>query len=241
MKCLFIPEADDLSMHLISYALAIPIVLGAVLWFRAWRRQWVGMKRLTRSLENVAARDERVEITAARLGLGDRVRVIDLDDDLCFCGCFPRCRVYISRGLVERLTPDELEATLLHEKYHLENHDSLKMLLGQVTVSFMFFTPVLKDLFRRYLIGKEIAADQKAIDYQGHRVAIVSTLQKMLAEPETSSVPYFIGDADALVPRVSQVSGHPFRDRIPAWHFAISLVAPVVAAIATFGPFIAHP
>jgi Zn-dependent protease with chaperone function len=209
LVCLFLPTHADAGIHLLSYAFMGTTLLGTSFWFVSWRRQWTKTRSLTRNLALLYAPDTELESSARRLGLRDKVHLIDSEATLCFCAGFISPRIYLSRMMTEKLTPEELEALLLHEKYHLEHHDPLKVLLGRLVVSTLFFIPVLKDVLKRYLIEKEIAADRGAIQYQGHRRGLAGALQKLVQERSTASAESLaVGGEEALSHRIDYLMRH---------------------------------
>lgn len=80
-----------------------------------------------------------------------------------FCHGLLRPRVVVTAGLLERLHPVEREAVVWHEAHHARNREPLKHLLGRIASSTFFWIPALHDLFDRYLLVREIAADRLAV------------------------------------------------------------------------------
>lgn len=72
-------------------------------------------------------------------------------------------RVAVSRGLLKGVSDDELRAVLEHERYHVCNLDPLKVVLVQALSAAFFFLPALDSLRARYLAGRELAADRRAV------------------------------------------------------------------------------
>ncbi len=177
--CLFLPTHSDLGVHLLSYAFMVTIISGTISWLVLWRRQLTMTHSLTRKLTLLHATDSELEPLAQRLGLQGKVQLVDFESPLVFCAGFVSPRVYLSRGVTERLTTEDLEVLLLHEKHHLENHDPLKILLVRLVASAFFFIPALKNMLQRYLIEKEIAADRSAVQYQWHRQALARVMEKL--------------------------------------------------------------
>ena len=236
LSCLLLPTKGDVGIHLLSYAL-----IGAVLWgtfsgLASWCRQWISTRRLTRHLASLAVTEGTPELLTSQPKLKGRVYLIDSDAPLCFCAGLLSPRIYISRAMVDELAPEELEALLLHEKYHLESRDPLKVLLGQSLVSALFFVPILRDLYRRYLTSKEIAADRKAIREQGNLRGLAGALAKLVTEgqggyPEGVGV----GAAESVNQRIDHLTGqkgHPWRGSLPR------LVASLAILIIIFGALV---
>jgi beta-lactamase regulating signal transducer with metallopeptidase domain len=127
--------------------------------------------------------------------------------------------------MATRLTPEQLEALVLHEKYHMVNCDPLRILIGRLVVSALFFIPTLKDVFKRYLIEKEVAADQSAVFYQGHSHGIAGSLYKMLRETPLAAGRSMAYAGEALNYRIDHLTGYdsPNKPSIPPLNLAMSL------------------
>lgn len=245
LACLFLPTHTDLGIHLLSYAFAGMILLGTYSGLAVWHRQWTRMHSLTRNLALLRTPAGELERLARRLGLKDKVHLLDCKATLCFCAGFISPRIYLSRGIVEKLAPEELEALLLHEKHHLKNYDPLKILLGRLVVSALFFLPVLPDILRRYLIEEEIAADRSAIRYQGHNRGIAGALGKLLPEESGTVAGVLVASATgALEYRIDYLTGHtpqhiPF---IPIPRLVASLLITALIMATILAPLSAsHP
>jgi len=120
---------------------------------------------------------------AEALGLAGRIDLVDSPSLYAFCYGFLKPRVCVTTGLVSALTPAELEAILLHERYHLVNHDPLKGLIARALSAGLFFVPILDELAERYCQGRELAADDAALAQAG-RKALASALYKTLTSPQ---------------------------------------------------------
>ncbi len=140
--------------------------------------------------------------------------------------------------MVNALTDRELEAVLLHEKYHLVNRDPLRMFVGRSIVSGLFFAPVLKDLFHRYLIRKEIAADQSSIAYQGQRGGIVGALRKLVEQNAVapSGLTLTVGATEELEHRVAFIIGRPHKEHISLSHTLVSSAVPLLSVLSIVVP-----
>ena len=105
--------------------------------------------------------------------------VVDSGEVFALCHGLWRPRVALSRGLVELLSRDELEAVLLHERHHQAYRDPLKTLLARSLAGAFFFVPVVSELVERYLQLKELDADQAAILAQRDRLPMASAFCKV--------------------------------------------------------------
>ncbi len=236
LACLFLPTHTDLGIHLLSYAFMGTILLSIFFWLVLWRRQWTKVASLTRNLALLRASSSELKPLTWRLGLEDKVCLLNSKVPFCFCAGFISPCVYLSRGMVEKLEPQELEALLLHEKHHMENYDPLKILLGRLVVSALFFIPALRDILEQYLIDKEIAADRSAIRQQGHCRGIAGALEKLLQEHSTIPAEGLVaGGAEALSYRIDHLMGHTsqrgVRIPIPRLVTSFLIVALILATI----------
>ncbi len=245
LACLFLPTHTDLGIHLLSYAFIGTIVLGASSTLVLWQRQWSKTHMLPRNPALLHDPDSKLRPLTHHLGLKGKVHLLDSEVFLCFCAGFISPRLYLSRGTVEKLTPEELEALLLHEKHHLESYAPLKMLAGKLVVSALFFIPVLQDIFKRYLIETEIAADRSAIQYQGHRRGIAGALEKLVQEHATTPARgWAVGGADALTYRIDHLMGRPPQHvhRFPLPHLATSFLITALILATILAPLSgSHP
>ncbi len=208
LTCLFFPTSTDLGTHLVSYVFIGTIVLGISAGLLLWRRQSARTRSFTANLMMLRAPEEELSPLFSHLGLEGRICLVKSEAPLCFCAGFISPRIYISYGTMSKLTLEELEALLLHEKHHLSNRVPLKILAGRCISSILFFLPHLKNLLQRYLIEVEIAADQSAIQQQGHRRSIAGALEKLVqqysARPMTGSA---VGMTAARAYRIDHLTG----------------------------------
>jgi Zn-dependent protease with chaperone function len=97
-----------------------------------------------------------------------------------FCLGFWRPRIWLTAGLVELLTDEELAAVLAHEIYHCHRRDPLRLLLSRTLKSAFFFLPLVGELAKGAELQQELAADQSAITQLGNDLPLLCALQKLL-------------------------------------------------------------
>jgi Zn-dependent protease with chaperone function len=149
---------------------------------------------------------EQVQRAAAQSELDGRIVVLDASEPFSFVYGMLTPRVAVSRGLVEGTSSEELRAVLEHERYHVSNLDPLKIVLLRALMAALCLLPALGALRARYLAGRELAADRRAIAACGHR-SLAGALLKVVRGPEWSEleVAAAIGGPDLLDARITQL------------------------------------
>lgn len=185
-----------------------------------------------------------LEIAASRFGLEGRVRLFDADEEFSFTYGLTRLKVAISRGLTDGLTPEQIGAVLVHERYHVRNFDPLKLVLSRVFTSAYFFLPALAGLRQRYCAASELAADRKAMRDCG-RSHLAGALHRVVRGPGWSelSTAAAIGGPELLELRIEQMERgeEPPMNPIPPHAVGLTaltlliFVAVVVATIVDIG------
>lgn len=213
VACLLLPVADDLAAHVASYAFLLAIGAGLASGLRTLVRQHRQTRLLLRACLAAPSRRHRAaESVARRLGLRGRLDVVDVAAPLAFCYGYLRPRILVSRGLVAALPRRELAALLLHEREHLRQRDPLKVALGKLCASAVFFVPAVGALYRRYLVEKELAADNAAIAAQGSAASLAAALALFLERGAGPGAPALAAGADeALEARLDALLGDPVR------------------------------
>jgi len=113
------------------------------------------------------------------------VVLVDAADSFSFVYGVMTPRVVVSRGLLESGTSQELRAVLEHEGYHVRNIDPLKTAIVRVLSQALFFLPALDSVRVRYVAGRELAADRRAVAACGRR-SLAGALLKVVRGPDWS-------------------------------------------------------
>ena len=100
-----------------------------------------------------------------------------------FCFGIYNPKIYLSSALIGLISNKEIEAVILHEKYHLENKDTLIMFIAFVSNILFPFVPIISDLLQQYRLTREINADRSAINILQDDRPLISVLKKMLNIP----------------------------------------------------------
>lgn len=87
--------------------------------------------------------------------------------------------IIISRGLINALDNEEMEAVVAHELAHIKRGDSLLIWVVVFLRDLMFFTPLIYWIFRKFALEKEKAADDIAIQLTQKPMALAQALIKV--------------------------------------------------------------
>jgi hypothetical protein len=196
-------------LALAALGAAVLLVLARAAW-----RQFRAHRRLVRGLP-----------VAGPLAEHPTVLVIDAAAPLAFCAGWLRPRVYVSTGVLERLSDGELRAVLAHEQHHGALRDPLRLAVSRVLCQALFFLPVLRPLHDRYADEVELHADAAALDASEGATAPLAAA--MLAFGTTNT-----GDVVGIAPeRVDALLG-----RRAAWRPPRALL---IAALLTIAALVA--
>lgn len=122
------PDTDELLLVGLLIMLPVAVLLGV----DSLARQWWATRLLlpVRGASQPRVQLKRVVRLAEHLRLANRVDVVRSEQPYAYCYGLLRPRICLSTGLVHLLDDEELEAVLLHERYHLQNYDPLKIVLA---------------------------------------------------------------------------------------------------------------
>jgi hypothetical protein len=199
--------SPDLAGLLPILLLASLLAVSAWLGISALRRNLTASRLLVRRVRPLAIPPSLKLLTSAdAASLEGRVDLLDTEQRFSFVYGLIRPRVAISRGLLERLSPEELRAALEHEGYHVRNRDPLRTVIAVVLVDALFLLPSLAVLRRRYETGRELAADRSAVRRCGRR-PLLGALLKALETPSWTRRASIasLGSRELLSIRVAQI------------------------------------
>lgn len=118
-----------------------------------------------------------------------------------FCFGTLRPRIVFTSGLLQRLSSEERAAAFWHEAQHARVREPLRCLLGRLATSTFFWIPVLRDLFDRYSLLRELDADRLATA-RTSRGALARALHEVVATPAFAGS---VGFADRATARVDRL------------------------------------
>jgi Zn-dependent protease with chaperone function len=133
------------------------------------------------------------------------VVIIDDDEHLMFSSTGKDPAVYLSGGLVEALTFDELRAALAHEIGHIRRGRRPVMVLIFLLRVIMFYNPIILMEFRRIVQEEEKICDDLAVALTGNREALANALRKFYF-PEDQEHEHMMRDSPRLRDRLEEYS-----------------------------------
>lgn len=231
-----------------SFSMPIPYYLGAILFilvfvflliaviklFVLYAKVQLFRKKLIKNLKS----NEGFIALLEKLALTNKTHLIESEKPFAFCLGIRHPKIYISTSLISILTPQEIEAVLRHEQYHLANRDTLTMLIASIGKSLLPFFPLLSDLLRNFRIEREIKADAESIRGIGDERPLISVLKKLLAKPSVATIGISaIADQDTLEPRIRALVKKDFHfKKFRARHILISLASVFIMSVITLTP-----
>jgi Peptidase family M48 len=146
-----------------------------------------------------------------------------------FCFGLLKPRVVVTDGLLAQLTADERAAAIWHEAQHARVREPLKCLTARLATRTFFWLPLLADLFDRYLLVKELQADQLASARTSRR-ALAGALCAVVTEPTSAGA---VGLADHASTRIDRLfdPAAPLLPLTRPRRIALTVVAVMLVAV----------
>lgn len=167
---------------------------------------------LKKNLSRKVLISSTLKLITHKLNLDGKINVVKDNNKFSFCYGLLQPKICLSTGLLKNLTENELKAILLHESYHLKNHDPLKILLGKTSAIMFFFIPIFGDIQNYYAFSKEIAADEVVIK-NGNKHSLISVLSKLMVSPSPRLAGVAaLANVNDLEKRILYLSGKQIRN-----------------------------
>ena len=171
--------------------------------------------------------------------------VLPTEHVVAFSVCAATSQVVISRGLMDALRPEEVEAVVRHEAAHLQQgHQRLLLLVGSLESSLPLGTIVRRST-AALRTGLERWADELAVGHAGSSRAVLR--RALVGVCEALMVPRAVAAfsaADTIAERLDALSVGPprptGRSRVAAYAPAVVITAVVLSAVAVWHHDILH-
>lgn len=206
--------------------------LGSAMAVRSLYAQWRATVRLTSRFDSARVPvPERLRAVASDARLRD-VLVVDDPDAFSLTVGVRAPVVYVSTGLLDRTSDIELAAVLVHERYHVANRDPFKIALARAITRGLYLLPALGHLLDRYLAGRELSADRRAVDRCG-RPALAGALLRSAGGPTLAAAgaAAAFGGADLLDLRLTQLETDTEPSLAPPSRTSVTLTAAGITAM----------
>jgi len=163
--------------------------------------------------------------------------VLVLDHDAAYAFCVPGrpARVVLTSGLLDSLSPDEIEAVLLHENAHLQQHHHLALSFARVLASaFGAVAPFLRTAEREVARLVEMCADDAAcrgVGTETVRAALAGLVPGRDASLVLSASACAVGDRLTRLGSVGVADGTRSERNLGATTLALMLTLPVAGLV----------
>ncbi|KAA1420458.1 M56 family metallopeptidase [Mumia zhuanghuii] len=216
------PAAWRVALHVAFFALTVVVVV---------RLTW---SLLSVAVEVRAARRRHramVDLVGARDAARRSVRILDANEPLAYCVPGLDARVVVSRGALDSLSPEELDAVLAHESAHLRaRHD---LVVDTFTALHRAFPRALRS--DAALVSTRVLVELLADDHARRRTGttpLARALVKLGSRPAPAGA---LGATSTLVRRIDRLESTTADDGLR--HGAIEGAACyVLAAVVVLGP-----
>lgn len=119
----------------------------------------------------------------------EQIVFLRLPTPQAFCLGLWRPRIWLTSGLIELLSDEELSAVIAHEALHCRRRDPLRLVISRALRSAFFFLPAVGDLAQAAELQQEVAADQAAIAHLGDDLPLLCAIQKLLSRETPGLIP----------------------------------------------------
>jgi len=205
-----------------TYEVNIPMILvalslGSILFWLV--RSGITMYRFSK-LPVVKSNQNAISALLNSLDLNDKVCIFRSNAQAAFCFGLVDQKIYLSTGLLKIVSNKELEAILLHEKYHLQNKHFFERQLILFIAAIYPLAPIVADFARTMILRQEQRADQYALN-NSSPAHLLSAIGKMVRHSDVDFVPGFSSLLEDRILNFNSVA--PYRLKLSS--IAISLVS----------------
>jgi uncharacterized protein (TIGR03435 family) len=184
------PIASASSFHMLPWALSVIWFCGALTLTLVWTRRWLHMRRLVRAAKRMTLVAD-VPVLATESSIEPGIFGI-LHPVLC-----------LPEGIVDRLSPAQIQAVIAHEMAHVRRHDNLMATVHMAVEILFWFHPLVWWINTRLMEERERACDESVLQ-SGNQA-------DLYAESILNVCKFFL---ESPMPCVSGVTGSDLKKRI---------------------------
>lgn len=239
LRCLRSPLAVlDTVAHAGSVGAVAALVAAATIMAGTVARQWATGRAIGRAVARARTpvADRALTKAAATAGVAGQVDVVAARRPFAFVYGWRRPRICISTGLIERVSGRELQAVLLHERWHAVQRDPIRLTAAAAIERGLRFVPPVAASAAQFAAAVEIAADRFVVAEMGHARWLARALLRVEANSPT---PAFAGRIET---RVAALVGNVVDPPRRCLKAAAAIVAEAAAAgLLLFAPRVPPP
>ncbi len=216
------------------------LLISATRSVRTAREQVRNTRRLLRDLGPSVLPTARLVAMGHRLGIHDRLDVVDNPVPAVFCHRLWKPRVCVTTRLLDLLDDEELGAVLIHERHHIFRHDPARLVAARMILACTGFLPGARAIYHQFYTASELAADAAAAELPGGRLALASAMLKLVRMQRTLLADGAAVSALSTVPsRVEALlSPAPEPTRVPWFSVAETTAALVLVVVLMSAPVV---
>lgn len=153
----------------------------------------------------------RIKKIENQFDLKNKIQILSDYKPRAFCMGIFFPKIYLSTGLLHMINGKELNAIILHEKYHITHRDNLVLVCLHFLRNLLFFFPFAHDIVNYFELKEEMSADEEAIRKLGDHTFIISALKKMLTFEDTTQYSFAFAKANHIEARINNLVGKPSK------------------------------
>jgi len=192
---------------IITYAIIdilIVFTLGRIIW-RSIRQSVLTRRWLTRFYARKHIKQTR-RLNHVYRHWGTEIIVVQDDTFVALTIGLLRPRIVVSTAVLEMMDDEELEAILLHERYHGQHYDGIKLFFSTMLSDAFRYMPIMKPIFHYDRTWKELFADRYVIREMGTERYLGQVLLKLAKHVQIQRVEGAVHLADTTLQyRIIQV------------------------------------
>lgn len=120
-------------------------------------------------------------------------------------------------AIINQLSPQQLEAIILHELAHIRRNDYLINLITQIILTFLYFNPFARMLVKAQELDREKSADRWVLRFEYGQYMYATTLLQLARNRSTANgfAMQVSGKESQLSNRVAAIMGSPRKRVLP--------------------------